>query len=143
MSKLMKIFEFTDDQSDKVIALWEKCGLTRSWNNPEKDIARKNNDKNGKFLIGQIDEVLMASIMIGYDGHRGSINYLAVDPDFSGAGYGKILISEAEQLLLSVGCPKVNFCVRTDNNKVTEFYRQLGYAIEPVHLLGKRLIKDD
>jgi ribosomal protein S18 acetylase RimI-like enzyme len=143
MSKLMKIFEFTDDQSDKVIALWEKCGLTRSWNNPEKDIARKNNDKNGKFLIGQIDEVLMASIMIGYDGHRGSINYLAVDPDFSGAGYGKILIAEAEQLLLSVGCPKVNFCVRTDNNKVTEFYRQLGYAIEPVHLLGKRLIKDD
>ena len=143
MSKLMKISEFTDDQSDKVIALWEKCGLTRSWNNPEKDIARKNNDKNGKFLIGQIDEVLMASIMIGYDGHRGSINYLAVDPDFSGAGYGKILISEAEQLLLSVGCPKVNFCVRTDNNKVTEFYRQLGYAIEPVHLLGKRLIKDD
>ena len=139
----MKISEFTDDQSDKVIALWEKCGLTRSWNNPEKDIARKNNDKNGKFLIGQIDEVLMASIMIGYDGHRGSINYLAVDPDFSGAGYGKILIAEAEQLLLSVGCPKVNFCVRTDNNKVTEFYRQLGYAIEPVHLLGKRLIKDD
>ena len=143
MSKLMKISEFTDNQSDKVIALWEKCSLTRGWNNPEKDIARKNSDKNGKFLIGQIDEVLMASIMIGYDGHRGSINYLAVDPDFSGAGYGKILIAEAEQLLLSVGCPKVNFCVRTDNNKVTEFYRQLGYAIEPVHLLGKRLIKDD
>ena len=143
MPKLMKISEFTDHQSDKVIALWEKCSLTRGWNNPEKDIARKNSDKNGKFLIGQIDEVLMASIMIGYDGHRGSINYLAVDPDFSGAGYGKILISEAEQLLLSVGCPKVNFCVRTDNNKVTEFYRQLGYAIEPVHLLGKRLIKDD
>ena len=90
MSTLMKISEFTDDQSDKVIALWEKCGLSRSWNNPEKDIARKNSDKNGKFLIGQIDEVLMASIMIGYDGHRGSVNYLAVDPDLSGAGCGKI-----------------------------------------------------
>ena len=60
MSKLMKISGFTDDQTDKVIALWKKCGLTRSWNNPEKDIARKNSDKNGKFLIGQIDEVLMA-----------------------------------------------------------------------------------
>ena len=143
MPNLMKISEFTDDQSDKVIALWGKCGLTRSWNNPEKDIARKNSDKNGKFLIGQIDEVLMASIMIGYDGHRGSINYLAVDPDFLGAGYGKILIAEAEQLLLAVGCPKINFCVRTDNNKVVEFYRQLGYAVEPVHLLGKRLIKDE
>ena len=81
MSKLLKISEFTDDQSDKVIALWEKCGLIRSWNNPKKDIARKNSDKNRKFLIGQIDEVLMASIMIGYYGHRGSINYLAVDPD--------------------------------------------------------------
>ena len=126
MSKLMKISEFTVDQSDKVIALWEKCGLTRSRNNPEKDIARKNSDKNGKFLIGQIDEDLMASIMIGDDGHRGSINYLAVDPDLSGAGYGKILIGEAEQLLLSVCCPKINFCVRTDNNKVVEFYRQLG-----------------
>ena len=138
MSKLMKISEFTDDQSDKVIALWEKCGLTRSWNNPEKDIVRKNSDKNGKFLIGQIDEVLMASIMIGYDGHRGSINYLAVDPEFWGAGYGKILIAEAEQLLLAEGCPKIDLCVRTDNDKVVEFYRRLGYAVEPVHFLGKR-----
>ena len=143
MSKLMKISEFTNDQSDKVIALWEKSGLTRSWNDPEKDIARKNTDQNGKFLIGQIDGVLMASIMIGYDGHRGSINYLAVDPDYAGAGYGKILMAEAERFLLSVGCPKINFCARTDNVKVVEFYQRLGYAIEPVHLLGKRLIKDD
>tara|TARA_B100001093_G_scaffold109981_1_gene102232 strand:+ start:1302 stop:1505 length:204 start_codon:yes stop_codon:yes gene_type:complete len=65
----MKISEFTNDQSDHVIALWEKCGLTRSWNNPEKDIARKNSDQNEKFWIGQIDGVLMASITIGYDGH--------------------------------------------------------------------------
>ena len=143
MSKLLKISEFMDDQSDHVIALWEKCGLTRSWNNPEKDIARKNSDQNSKFLIGQIDGVLLASIMIGYGGHRGSINYLAVDPDHSGAGYGKILMAEAERLLTSIGCPKINFCVRTDNDKVVEFYHQLGYAIEPVHLLGKRLIEDD
>ena len=143
MSQMMKISEFTDDQSDRVIALWEKCGLTRSWNNPEKDIARKSVDQNGKFLIGQIDGVLMASIMIGYDGHRGSINFLAVDPDDAGAGHGKILMAEAERFLLSVGCPKINFCVRTDNDKVIEFYQKLGYAIEPVHLFGKRLIKDD
>ena len=143
MSKQIQISEFMDDQSDDVIALWEKCGLTRNWNNPEKDIARKNTDQNGKFLIGQIDGILMASIMVGYDGHRGSINYLAVDHDHLGAGYGKILLAEAERLLISVGCPKINFCVRTDNDKVVEFYQKLGYAIEPVHLLGKRLIKDD
>ena len=143
MSKLMKISEFTDNQIDKLTVLWKKCGLTRSWNNPEKDIARKNSDKNGKFLIGQIDEVLRASIMIGYDGHWGSPNYLAVDLDLSGAGYGKILIAEAEQLLLSVSRPKINFCVRTDNDKVVKFYHQLGCAVEPVCLLGKRLIKGD
>jgi ribosomal protein S18 acetylase RimI-like enzyme len=142
MPKMMKISEFTSDQSDHVIALWEKCGLIRSWNIPEKDIGRKNSDPNGKFLIGQIDGVLMASIMIGYDGHRGSINYLAVDPDHSGAGYGKILMAEAERLLISGGCPKINICVRTNNDKAVEFYRHLGYAIEPVHLLGKRLIED-
>jgi len=139
----MKISEFTDDQSDQVIALWEKCDLTRSWNNPEKDIVRKNVDQNGKFLIGQIDGVLMASIMIGYDGHRGSVNFLAVDPDYVGAGYGKILMAEAEQFLLSVGCPKINLRVRTDNAKVVKLYEQLGYAIEPVDLLGKRLMKED
>ena len=143
MSKLMKISEFMDDQIDHVIALWEKCGLTHSWHNPEKDIARKNSDQNGKFLIGQIDGVLMASIMIGYDGHRGSINYLAVDLDHLGAGFGKILMAEAKRLLTSIGYPKINFCVKTDNDKVVEFYHQLGYAIEPVHLLGKCLIEDD
>ena len=76
-------------------------------------------------------------------GTGGSVNCLAVDPDLLEAGYGKILIVEAEQLLLSVDCPKFTFCVRTDNNNVVEFYRQLGCAVEPVHLLGKRLIKGD
>ena len=85
----------------------------------------------------------MASIMIGYDGHRGSINFLAFDPDYARTGYGKILMAEAERFLILAGCPKINFCVRTDNDKVVEFYQKLGYAIEPVHLLGKRLIKDD
>ncbi|MDB9891284.1 GNAT family N-acetyltransferase [Alphaproteobacteria bacterium] len=83
----------------------------------------------------------MASIMVVYDGHRGTINYLAVNLDLSGSGCGKILIAEVGQLLLSVGCPKINLCVRTDNDKFVEFYRQLGYAVEPVDLLGKRLIK--
>ena len=139
----MKISEFTDDRSDQVIALWEKCGRTRSWNNPEKDIGRKDGDQNGKFLIGLNDGVLMASIMIGCDGHRGSINYFAVNSDHAGAGYGKILMAEAERFLLSVGSSQIIFCVRTDNVKVVEFFQQLGYAIEPVHLLGKHLIKDD
>jgi ribosomal protein S18 acetylase RimI-like enzyme len=85
----------------------------------------------------------MASIIIGYDGHQGSMNYIAVHPDHSDAGYGKILVAKAERFLKSVGCPKINLCVRTDSDKVVKFYRQLGCAIEPVQLLGKGLIKDD
>ena len=140
---MMKISDFSDDQRDAVIGLWQRCGLTRSWNDPAIDILRKTTDKNGKFLVGHIAETLIASIMIGYDGHRGSINYLAVDPDHAGAGYGKILMAEGEQFLISIGCPKVNLCVRRENDRVIDFYHQLGYAIEPVQLLGKRLIQDE
>jgi ribosomal protein S18 acetylase RimI-like enzyme len=102
-----------------------KTRLNEAWNaNPHLrlEIARKNGDQIGQFLIGQIDGVLMASVMIGYDGHRGSVNFLAVDPDYARTGYGKILMAEVERFLLSVGCPKINFCVRTDNAKVVKFY---------------------
>ena len=87
----------------------------------------------------------MASIMLGCDGHRRSIIHLAVDPDYSGAGFGRVLVAKAERLLKSVGCPcpKINFCCRTNNDKVVEFYYQLGFAIEAVYVLGNRLIKDD
>lgn len=142
MSELI-ISDFLDDQSEAVIALWQRCGLTRSWNNPAIDIVRKNIDKNGKFLVGHVAHRLIASVMIGYDGHRGSINYLAIDPDYSAVGYGKAMMAEADRFLISIGCPKINLCVRQDNDRVVSFYQQLGYAIEPVHLLGKRLIKDD
>ena len=79
-----------------MIVLWEKCGLTRSWNNPKKDIACKNSEQSSIFLIGQIDGILMASILIGYDRHRSNNHHFAVDPDHLGAGYGKILMAEAE-----------------------------------------------
>ena len=139
----MIISDFLDDQSDAVIALWQRCGLTRSWNEPAIDIIRKNTDKNGKFLVGYVGQSLIASVMIGYDGHRGSINYLAIDPDYSASGYGKAMMAEAECFLQSIGCPKINLCVRQDNDRVVSFYHQLGYATETVILLCKRLIKDD
>jgi hypothetical protein len=109
-----------------VIALWKKCGLTRSWNNPEKGIARKNSDKGGKFLIGQIDVVLMASIMIGYDGHRDNVNYIAVDSDLLGASYGKILIAEAEQLPLSAGVQRPIFASEPIMTRLSNFTGSLA-----------------
>ena len=76
----MQIYEFQDSQTEDVVALWQRCGLTRPRNDSYKDILRKQTDKNGKFFVGQDASTLIATIMVGYDGHRGSINYLAVDP---------------------------------------------------------------
>jgi ribosomal protein S18 acetylase RimI-like enzyme len=137
------ISDFLDDRGDAVIALWQRCCLTRSWNDLAIDIVRKNINKNGKFLVGYVGQRLIASVMIAYDGHRGSVNYLAIDPDYSASGYGKAMMAEAERFLQSIGCPKINLCMRQDNDRVVSFYHQLGYATEPVVLLGKRLIKDD
>ena len=80
--------------------------------------------------------------MVGYDGHRGSINYLAVDPQFSGHGFGRVLVQAAEEFLRGIGCPKINLCVRRENEAVIKFYDKLGYAEETVYYCGKRLIED-
>ena len=139
----MRISHFGPDHEDAVISLWDRCGLLRSWNDPTLDIRRKKADRNGCFLVGHVDQWLVASIMVGYDGHRGTINYLAIDPRFSGQGFGKTLMLAAEEFLKSIGCPKVQLCVRLDNEAAVEFYSGLGYEIQPVHFFGKRLISDE
>ena len=84
----------------------------------------------------------MASAMVGYDGHRGSIFYLAIGPKFQRKGYGAALMKEAERILISLGCPKLNIVVRNTNAKVLAFYRTLGYPLDEVVNVGKRLILD-
>lgn len=135
--------DFSSADTAGVVALWQECGLTRPWNDPVKDIRRKQTDKNGAFwVVCRADEVI-ASVMIGYDGHRGTINYLAIAPAFQRSGLGAELMRRAEAFLIEIGCPKVSFCVRKDNLSVLAFYDRLGYAADDVHFLGKRLIPDD
>jgi ribosomal protein S18 acetylase RimI-like enzyme len=135
--------DFTPDDAVSVVVLWKACGLTRPWNDPRKDIARKMTDRNGAFWVVAHSGEIVASVMIGYDGHRGSINYLAVMPEAQAKGLGGELMRRAETYLIDLGCPKVSFCVRKDNLPVLSFYDQLGYDIDDVHFLGKRLIPDD
>lgn len=134
--------DFTSDDTEAVVALWHECGLIRPWNDPHKDIARKMTDRNGAFWVVADGTALIASVMIGYDGHRGSINYLAVTPAAQEQGLGGELMRRAEMYLIDLGCPKVSFCVRKDNLPVLSFYDRLGYEIDDVHFLGKRLIPD-
>ena len=138
----LTIRDFMPPDTASVIALWEACGLTRPWNDPQKDISRKMTDNNGCFWVAEVSGVVVASIMIGYDGHRGSINYLAIAPEHQRSGLGAELMRRAEAYLIERGCPKVSFCVRKTNEAVLAFYRQLGYEIDDVHFLGKRLISD-
>lgn len=138
----MRIREFEPSDEDAVIALWTACELTRSWNDPHKDIARKLSEQPEMFLVGEIDGALIASVMAGYDGHRGWLNYLAVSPAYQGRSFGRQMVAEAERLLTRRGCPKLNLQVRATNAAVLAFYGKLGYAVDDVVSMGKRLIVD-
>ena len=135
--------DFLPEDCDAVIALWKVCGLLRPWNDPRKDIPRKLTDGNRAFWVTTSGDSLIAVVMVGYDGHRGSINYLAVAPEHQRAGIGVRLTRQAEAFLIELGCPKVSFCVRKDNDVVLAFYDGLGYGVDDVHFLGKRLIPDE
>jgi len=131
----------TRDES-AVIALWDACGLIRPWNDPRRDIARKLTEQPELFLVGTEDGKPMATAMVGFDGHRGWVYYLAVDPGFRGLSHGKAMMQEAERLLMARGCPKLNLLVRSSNAQVIEFYRSLGYVQDEAVSLGRRLIPD-
>lgn len=139
----MEIRPFQSGDEPPVIALWHKCDLIRPWNDPKKDIRRKLRGQPDWFLVGVVDRELVASVMVGYEGHRGWINYLAVDPKYRRQGFGRQIMMEAERLLRQRDCPKINLQVRTNNGSVIEFYRRIGYAVDDVVSLGKRLEHDD
>ena len=138
----MKVRTFQTGDEAAVVALWEECKLTRPWNDPHKDIARKLAVQPELFLVGTMDNEVMASVMAGYEGHRGWMNYLAVAPRHRGRGFGRALVEHVERLLLERGCPKVGLLVRNTNKEAAEFYRRLGYAQDESISLGKRLIAD-
>jgi ribosomal protein S18 acetylase RimI-like enzyme len=139
----MQVRPFEDSDEAAVIALWEAAGLTRSWNDPRKDIERKRSVQREWFLVGVQGDAVVASIMIGYDGHRGWINYLAVSPAHRLQGHARALMREAERVLSEAGCPKINLQIRSTNASVIEFYKSIGYAQDDVVSFGRRLIADE
>jgi len=134
---------FVAGDRDQVVELWRRCDLTRPWNDPDLDIDRKLATDPAGFLVA-VDEagVVVASVMAGYDGHRGWINYLAVDPERRGDGLGRSIMAAAEDELTRRGCPKINLQVRTSNAAAVRFYERLGYTTDDVVSLGRRLVDD-
>ena len=138
----MHIRPYREPDEEAVVALWNVCGLVRPWNDPHKDIARKLTVQRELFLIGEVDGRLVATVMAGFEGHRGWVNYLAVAPGLRGRGYAARLMQRVEEDLLAVGCPKISLLVRAGNTEVLAFYSKLGYAADEAIPLGKRLIPD-
>ncbi len=138
----MDIRPFRDEDEQAVVALWRACGLTRPWNDPHKDIARKRVVQRELFLVGEREGRVVATVMAGYDGHRAWMYYLAVDPALQGQGLGTLLVRRIEEEMLVRGCPKLSLLVRSTNAQVLAFYRKLGYAQDDSVPLGKRLIPD-
>ena len=124
----LSIAPIEDDDVASVIALWERCGLTRPWNDPAADIALARRGDNAAVLVGRDGCNIVASVMVGHDGHRGWVYYVSVDPDCRGKGFGRIIMTAAEQWLRERGILKLMLIVRRDNAKVQAFYETLDYA---------------
>jgi ribosomal protein S18 acetylase RimI-like enzyme len=133
---------FKESDEARVIELWTFAGLVRAWNDPKKDIARKLKVQRELFLVAELEGSIVGVVMAGYEGHRGWVNYLAVDIGQRRRGIGSALMRDAERRLRLLGCPKINLQVRAENSDVQAFYAALGFKDDNVVSLGKRLEDD-
>ena len=131
--------QFQDQDREQVILVWHESGLYHPDNDPSKDIDRKMRDSPEGFIVAEVDGKVVGTVMIGYDGHRGWINYLGVLPSFQSRGVGASLMNHSEMMLENIGCAKINLQVRTSNHHVIDFYKSLGYNTEDLLSMGKRL----
>ncbi|MCF7807560.1 MAG: GNAT family acetyltransferase [Candidatus Marinimicrobia bacterium] len=136
---ILNIRPFKREDEAAIVDLWHACNLVVPWNDPHRDIQLKLQVNPEWFLVGYLDDELIATVMAGYEGHRGWINYLAVHPDHQRQGHAKQLMEQAEMLLKETGCPKINLQVRAKNTDVIAFYKTLGYKSEDIVNLGKMI----
>ena len=118
----MTLRAFRAADQAQVIALWHACGLTRPWNDPAKDIARKRSVQPELFLVIEDAGRIVASAMFGFDGHRGWVNYLAVAPAWRRRGLARRLMAEGESRLTALGCPKLSLQERHDRRQLAALF---------------------
>jgi ribosomal protein S18 acetylase RimI-like enzyme len=138
----MTIRPYLPEDENAVVELWRACNLVQSWNNPKRDIERKSRVNPELFLVGLVDGRVVATVMGGYEGHRGWVNYLAVASAYQRRGLGRLIMEAAEEKIQAMGCPKINLQIRTDNVEVVKFYESIGYKTEARVSMGKRLVED-
>ena len=124
----LAIAGIADADVGTVIALWQGCGLMRPWNDPAADIALARREPNSTILIGRDDGAIVATAMVGHDGHRGWVYYVATDPQRRAKGYGRAIMNAAEDWLRAAGIAKLQLMVRRENARAGAFYQSIGYA---------------
>ena len=134
---IIRSFEISDEPG--VIALWHRCNLVVPQNDPKKDIKMKLKVQPELFFVGVISSRIVSTVMSGYDGHRGWLYYLAVDPDFQQNGIGRRMVEKAEKELRKLGCRKINLQVRNSNKSMIAFYEHIGFGNDDVLGMGKKL----
>jgi ribosomal protein S18 acetylase RimI-like enzyme len=133
----LTIRPIADGEEAAVIALWQACGLTRPWNDPARDLAFARGKPNSDVLVGLAGDRIVASAMVGHDGHRGTMYYVSVLPAEQGRGYGRQMVAAAEAWLKARGVWKANLLVRKANEAVLGFYGELGYELGSTQQIEK------
>jgi ribosomal protein S18 acetylase RimI-like enzyme len=135
----LAIADIGDADVAAVIALWQACGLTRPWNDPSSDIALARRGPNSTVLIGREGDAIVATAMVGHDGHRGWVYYVGADPRLRGKGYGRAIMNAAEEWLRAAGIAKLQLLVRPENSGVAAFYQSIGFGEQKIMLFTKWL----
>ena len=134
----MDIGEIEDAEIETVVDLWSRCDLTRPWNDPRADIALARSGATSSVLVARQEGALVATAMVGSDGHRGWVYYLAVEPAQQGRGLGRAMMAAVEQWAKDRGVTKIQLMVRAGNARATGFYKALDYRTEDTIVMGKR-----
>jgi ribosomal protein S18 acetylase RimI-like enzyme len=135
----MEVFELLGDDESSVVALWIEAGLTRPWNDPVADFQRALAGPTSAVLGYKQDNELIGTVMVGNDGHRGWVYYLAVGKLHQRKGIGSELMGAAEEWLRENGAVKVQLMVRSENESVLNFYDNVGYETSEVKVLSRWL----
>lgn len=135
----MNVAPITDADIPAIIDLWQRCNLARPWNDSGADIALARRDDNSDVLVGRDGDTIVASVLVGHDGHRGWVYYVAVDPDHQGQELGRGIMTAAEDWLRAKGIAKLMLLVRSDNTQVQSFYQRLGYDAQDRVIFAKWL----
>jgi ribosomal protein S18 acetylase RimI-like enzyme len=135
----LAIAPIADEDVAEVVALWERCGLTRPWNEPAADIALARRGGNATILVGRDNGAIVATALVGHDGHRGWVYYVAVEPAQQKKGFGRLIMDAAEDWLREARIEKIMLMVRPENTAVRAFYESIGYAEQPRLIFAKWL----